>query len=94
MYVYAVVLWPGDMPDRHKVGWSKDPSQRLRQYRTSAPRAELVGVWLARSGKHDEYRIHQYLEPYCVDREVFDLCIEDLKEVIENEFCLRPVELP
>lgn len=94
-FVYAVLLWPDEMPTHVKVGYSIDPKRRLRQLRTAAPKAVFVGVWACRSGRHDEERIHEYLEPYNVGGEVYNFSPEDLIEIIEGEFYLsRAMESP
>ena len=94
-FVYAILLWPDDMPTRIKVGYSVDPRRRLKTFRTSAPQARFVGVWACRSGRHDEYRLHEYLDDYRVGGEVFDFDPDDLIEVIEGDFCLpKAMESP
>jgi hypothetical protein len=90
-FVYAVLLWPDEMPTRIKVGYSIDPNRRLRELRTAAPKAKFVGIWVCRSGKHDEERIHEYLEDHLVGGEVYDFDPDDLVEIIEGEFYLPKV---
>jgi hypothetical protein len=87
-FVYAVLLWPIEMPTHIKVGYSINPKRRLQQLRTAAPHARFVGVWACRSGRHDEERLHDYLEPYNIGGEVYDFDPADLIEIIEEEFCL------
>lgn len=92
-FVYAVQLWPEEMPHHIKIGFSINHRRRLRAFKTAAPHARFIGVWATRSGPHDEVRIHEYFELQCVGGEVFEVDPKEVIEVIEQEFCLDPISL-
>lgn len=46
-WVYVIQLEPKRLPNRIKIGFTTDVSQRLRTFQTTSPRLTLVGLWHA-----------------------------------------------
>ena len=44
-YVYVIQLLPKELSLRHKLGYTDNVEQRLRDHRTTAPTLELVKAW-------------------------------------------------
>lgn len=72
--VYVVALDPETMPNRVKVGYTKDLHQRMRRFRTVCPYATLLASWSV-DGKEYEDVAHDTAERMEVrigESEVFD----------------------
>ena len=44
-FVYIIQLLPDELPLRHKLGYTDNIEQRLRDHRTAAPTLRLVKAW-------------------------------------------------
>ena len=44
-FVYVIQLLPDELPLRHKLGYTDNLEQRLRDHRTAAPTLRLVKAW-------------------------------------------------
>lgn len=82
-FFYVVQLWPVEIPNRIKLGYSDNADARLKQYWTTCPNARLLGRWPCSRLAEWPALVH-IVEKDCVavSEEVFDC--QDVEVVMKR----------
>ena len=65
-----------------KIGRAKNPEQRLKAHRTTAPRARYLKLWRVKDAPAAEARLHSEFRQYRTEGEYFDLPDSKLKHLL------------
>src|SRR5690606_29516613 len=65
-----------------KIGRAKNPEQRLKAHRTTAPRARYLKLWRVKDAPAVEARLHGEFRQYRTEGEYFDIPDSKLKRLL------------
>lgn len=82
--LYFYILKDPDCFDKSKVGITKNPTQRLRSYRTACPQCSFVYINEINNKKIEKDIIYHLKGQFKVDRELVHCNPSILKNIVEG----------
>jgi predicted GIY-YIG superfamily endonuclease len=85
---YIYIIYEGD--DRFKIGRSNNIHKRIESYKTHNSQIEgYLAVFEVKDSKLSEKALHRRYEPYRINREFFELPLEELKSLEDKIIGLK-----